>query len=105
MINSTFGALFGGTMRGVHRGFDCRASFSITPPNFWAGGGSCFPLMVVVALGEPGTPVTCYAVARLDASIASRQCSRLQLSGRVPDRRLGGHRRIFIWRLTPLVPR
>ena len=26
----------------------------ITPPNFGSGGGSCFPLIVVVALGEPG---------------------------------------------------
>jgi hypothetical protein len=28
----------------------------ITPPNFAGGGGSCLPLMVVVALGEPGAP-------------------------------------------------
>jgi hypothetical protein len=29
----------------------------MTPPNFGSGAGSCLPLMVVVALGEPGTPV------------------------------------------------
>jgi hypothetical protein len=36
----------------------------ITPPNFGSGGGSCLPLIVVVALGEPSTPVTCCADAR-----------------------------------------
>jgi hypothetical protein len=29
----------------------------ITPPNFGSGGGSCFPVIVVVALGEPGVPL------------------------------------------------
>ena len=29
----------------------------ITPPNGSGGGGSCFPSIVVVALGEPGVPV------------------------------------------------
>ena len=65
MISSTFGAPFGGTTRGAHQGFDCRASSLITPPNFGSGGGSCFPSMVVVALGEPGVPVTCCAAAWL----------------------------------------
>src|SRR5450759_2622432 len=63
MISSTFGARFGGTTRGAHQGFDCRAPSLITPPNFGSGGGSCFPLMVEVALGEPMVPVTCCAVA------------------------------------------
>ena len=58
MISSTLGAPFGGTTRGGHHGFDCSASFLITPPNFGSGGGSCLPLMVVVALGEPSWPVT-----------------------------------------------
>ena len=61
MISSTLGAPFGGTTRGAHQGFDCRASSLITPPNFGSGGGSCLPLMVVVALGEPSVPVTCCA--------------------------------------------
>ena len=63
MISSTFGAPFGGTTRGAHQGFDCSASSLITPPNFGSGGGSCLPLMVVVALGEPSVPVTCCAPA------------------------------------------
>ena len=57
MISSTLGAPFGGTTRGGHHGLDSEAFSLITPPNFGSGGGSCLPLMVVVALGEPGTPV------------------------------------------------
>jgi hypothetical protein len=30
----------------------------ITPANFGSGAGSCLPLIVVVALGEPGSPLT-----------------------------------------------
>jgi hypothetical protein len=33
----------------------------ITPPNFGGGGGSYFPSSVMVALGEPGTPMICWA--------------------------------------------
>src|SRR5262245_51493508 len=61
MISSTFGAPLGGTMRGGHQGFDCRASSLMTPPNFGSGGGSCPPSIVVVALGEPSVPVTSMA--------------------------------------------
>jgi hypothetical protein len=43
----------------------------ITPPNFGAGGGSCLPLMVVVALGEPSLPVTSTARAGAAASGSS----------------------------------
>ena len=57
MMSSTLGAPFGGTMRGGHQGVDSEAFSLITPPNFGSGGGNCLPLMVVVALGEPGTPV------------------------------------------------
>ena len=49
-------------MRGSHDGFDCAASRSILPSNFAGGGGSCFPSMVVVALGDPGVPLTCCAI-------------------------------------------
>src|SRR5262252_1331632 len=57
MINRMLGACLGGTMRGAHHAFDCRALSLITPPNFGSGGGSCFPLIVVVASAEPGVPV------------------------------------------------
>ena len=72
MMSSTLGAPFGGTMRGAHQGFDSEAFSLITPPNFGSGGGSCFPSMVVVAYGEPGTPVVCWAEAGAAASMAAR---------------------------------
>src|SRR5260370_33687590 len=56
MMSKMLGAPLGGTMRGAHQAFDCRASSLITPPNFGSGGGSCFPLIVVVAPGEPCVP-------------------------------------------------
>jgi hypothetical protein len=59
MISKTFGAPFGGTTRGGHHGVDSEAFSLITPPNFGSAGGSCFPVIVVVASGEPGTPVIC----------------------------------------------
>ncbi len=69
MMSSTLGAPFGGTTRGAHQAFDSEAFSLITPPNFGSGGGSCFPLMVVVALGEPSSPVTCCATAAAFASM------------------------------------
>src|SRR5512135_2539282 len=63
MISSTLGAPLGGTTVGGHQGFESLAFSLITPPNFGGGGGNCLPSMVVVALGEPGTPVTCCADA------------------------------------------
>ena len=58
---------------------------SILPPNLLSGdGGSCFPLMVVVALGEPGVPVVSWArragetATRMDATtvinVAALEC-------------------------------
>jgi hypothetical protein len=41
----------------------------ITPPNFGSGGGSCLPLMVVVAPGEPGVPVV-WTSARAEGATA-----------------------------------
>ena len=63
MISRTLGAPFGGTTRGAHHCFDSEAFCLITPPNFGSGGGNCLPSRVVVALGEPSTPVTCWAEA------------------------------------------
>ena len=63
MISSTLGAFFGGTTRGAHHDVDSEAFCWITPPNFGSGGGNCWPLIVVVALGAPRVPVTCCAVA------------------------------------------
>src|SRR5512137_709004 len=63
MMSRMLGACLGGTMRGAHHAFDLRASFLITPPNFGSGAGSCLPLIVVVASGEPGVPVISWACA------------------------------------------
>src|SRR5215831_4168006 len=68
MISSTFGAPLGGTTRGAHQYFDCRAPSLIMPPNFGSGGGNCLPVIVVVALGEPAVPVTCCANATTGAA-------------------------------------
>src|SRR6516225_3878108 len=61
MISSTLGASFGGTMRGGHQGVDSEALSLIRPPNFGSGAGSWLPGIVVVASGEPGVPVVCWA--------------------------------------------
>src|SRR5579862_7973389 len=68
MMRSTLGAPFGGTIRGGHQGVESLALSLITPPNFGGGGGSCFPSIVVVALGEPNVPVTCCAATGRTAS-------------------------------------
>ena len=44
----------------------------ITPPKGRAGGGSCFPSIVSVALGEPGVPVICWAPAGAPARKTNR---------------------------------
>src|SRR5262245_40434649 len=72
IIRRTFGAPAGGTMRGAHQGFDCKASSLMTPPNVGSGGGSCLPVIVVVALGEPSSPVTVCPTAP-EAKIASAE--------------------------------
>jgi hypothetical protein len=69
MMSRTLGAFFGGTTRGGHQGVDSVAFSLITPPNCGSGGGSCFPLMVVVALGEPGVPVVCISPAKHEAAV------------------------------------
>jgi hypothetical protein len=63
MISSTFGAPLRGSTRGGQYGFDCAALRSILPSNFDGGTGICSPLMATEELGEPGTPVVCWARA------------------------------------------
>src|SRR5438046_10439798 len=75
IIRRIFGACFGGTMRGAHHGLDLRASFLMTPPNFGSGGGTCFPLIVVVAPGEPGVPVVCICARAEDATAVAAAAS------------------------------
>src|SRR5258708_36164579 len=75
MISSTLGAPLGGTTRGGHQGLESFALSLITPPNFEGGGGSCFPLIVVVALGEPNMPVTCAAAGAMASAAASKNAT------------------------------
>src|ERR1700747_994640 len=63
MISRALGAPLGGTTDGGQYGLEAVASSLITPPNFGGSGGSCLPSIVVVALGEPGVPVICWASA------------------------------------------
>ena len=67
------GAPLGGTTRGGHQVFESLAVSLITPPNFGGGGGSCFPSIVVVALGEPESPVICWAFASNERTAATRR--------------------------------
>jgi len=77
MMSSTFGALLGGTTVGGHQGFESLASSLITPPNCGGGGGSCFPSMVMVALGDPGVPVICWPMTGIAASMTQRRILKL----------------------------
>src|ERR1700709_2701625 len=78
MISSTLGALFGGTTRGGHQVWESLALCLITPPNLGTGGGSWVPGIVVVALGAPSVPVTCWARAGpLPIMVATRIATAL----------------------------
>src|SRR5271166_3430246 len=78
MISSTLGAPFGGTICGGHQVLDPAGVSLITPPNLGDGGGSCLPSIVVVAPGDPNTPVTCCASAGTTVSVAkSRNAAAL----------------------------
>src|SRR6201993_5229862 len=77
MMSSTLGAPFGGTTRGGHQGVDSEAFSLIIPPKGGGGGGSCLPSMVVVAVGEPGSPVVCCAPAGVVAIMAKMENARL----------------------------
>jgi hypothetical protein len=93
IISSTFGAPFGGTTRGAHQGVDSEAFSLITPPNFGSGGGSCLPSMVVVALGDPKTPVTCWADAAAQPS--ARRVAAASMLGRIFIVRPSVHRKLY----------
>src|SRR5258706_11212221 len=62
MMSSTLGAPFGGTTRGAHQAVDSEAFSLITPPNGGFRGGSCFPSVMVGALGQFRRPLICLAL-------------------------------------------
>src|SRR3954451_20057056 len=72
MTSRTLGAPFGGTTRGGHHGCESLALSLMTPPNFGGGGGSCLPSIVTVALGEPGVPLICWAIAPGQRTVPTR---------------------------------
>src|SRR6202040_4188372 len=64
----------------ARRAFKSEAFSLITQPNFGFCGGSCLPVMMVVASDEPGTPVTCRAIAEVQPrAIRDAPASMLQL--------------------------
>src|SRR5438270_8525943 len=63
MMSRTLGAPLGGTTRGGHHDLESLTLSLIAPPNSGGGGGSCLPSIVTVALGVPGVPVVCWAIA------------------------------------------
>src|SRR5258708_658088 len=84
MMSNTLGAPFGGTTRGAHQGVDSDAFNLITPPNLGEGAGNRFPLMVVVAWGEPSLPLTCWALVDRQpntntATVANKKLSDFKL--------------------------
>ncbi len=81
MMSSTFGAPLGGTTVGGQYGLESTALSLITPPNGTAGGGSCFPSMVMVELGEPGVPVVCICALAQGATAMTAAAS-------IPPRRI-----------------
>src|SRR5215510_10679682 len=76
MISSTFGAPLGGTVIDGQYGLESTALGLISPRNGCGGGGKYLPSMVVVAPGEPGVPVICWALtgttARIPATMKAR---------------------------------
>src|SRR5271169_1095727 len=74
MINKTFGAPFGGTIRGSQHGFDSRASRLMTPPNGLGAGGNCFSeLRDVVPAAEQDSEVGCCAKAPAAAKVVNER--------------------------------
>src|SRR4029077_6536013 len=71
MMSRMLGAPLGGTTRGGHQVFDPSRVSLITPPNFGGAAGSWVPSTVIVALGEPSSPVTCCAETGAPTSVAA----------------------------------
>src|SRR5208282_903853 len=78
-MSRILGAPRGGTTRGGQKGLESAAVSWITPPNGTGGGGSCFPLIVIVASDAPGTPLICWAEARRAASAVKEMTTTNQL--------------------------
>ena len=71
MMSSTLGAPLGGTTRRRPVRLGILGAFLDHAAERIGGGGSCFPSIVMVALGEPGVPVICWAGAGRATNIAA----------------------------------
>ena len=110
MISKTLGAPLGGTTVGGQYGLESLASRLIVPPNGAGGGGRYLPSIVVVALGEPGVPVVCWAKvepavrARTEADNTNARMVGVEFMVRlpmtVPFRTRGGAIYCALFRLT-----
>src|SRR5882724_6576662 len=81
MIRRMFGAPLGATTRGGQYGVESLTLSLITPPNGIGGGGSCLPLIVVIAPGEPSVPVVCICAVAEGATAMTTAAS-------IPPRRI-----------------
>ena len=64
MMSRILGAPLRGVMRGGQYGLDFCAVSPIRPPKPGGGAGSWLPSIAIVALGDPGVPVICWACVR-----------------------------------------
>src|SRR5437899_1500332 len=88
MISSTLGAPLGGTIVGGHHGLESLEFSLITPPNLGSGTGIWLPWIVVVALGEPNSPVATCAAAGPQSAVRPRRTTRLLLCNRSRRKRM-----------------
>src|SRR5262244_546879 len=83
MISKTLGAPFGGTTLAGQNGLESFESKLIVPPKGGAGGGRCFPSIVVVASGEPGVPVVCWASAEPTVRAARAEVDKTNVTAMI----------------------
>src|SRR5260370_24867901 len=85
MMSSTLGAPLGGTTCGGQYGLESLALRLMTPPNFGDGFGRYLPSIVVVALGEPGSPVACTPLPGAAVLLSSAPSRAVSLPGAAPE--------------------
>jgi hypothetical protein len=100
------GAPLGGTVCGGQYGLESSSLRPISPPNLDGGGGRYFLSIVVVAPGDPGVPVVCWAIAGTQASAIEVRVKSVAADAftentpakdsPVEDRRMGGLRGAFL---------
>src|SRR5262245_14687893 len=97
MMSRMLGAPFGGTTCGGQYGLESLASRPIAPPNGDGGFGRYRPSIVVVALGEPGTPVVSCALATGDNAVPTKNPKLSASKGLFMRRAPSGLHERFAW--------